>query len=1476
MDYRPGYGTQRPLPPQRAVSGSYALQQGLRKPPLPSRLNNVRSVSQPINVVDLTSDGAKVGPRNTAAFLHNNASVYSSPDVIDVDDVDSERPAKRAKIGSGHAVGTGKRAVTNPDGQGAAYRVVPGSPLPQLRKPSANANRNMPQKSRQTVVDRMARRARYTERVDDNGGRPQYALEPPLIATRQPQLKDKEGNVVKDKKGKDVPRKVLDFSPWHGQHPEDILNENVVKTGYYDKAPGVNSTESNSAKPMIWPNLSQKNNMGLQTLSYLFSSVMEKRQQQGKVTAAPSFRPPPRITVPDTKREAWLRDLANNEVPVRKQSRAIPHGIKGKALMEQCLAKNVPIPRAIWLAKCVGANELRQFRRKGVSGTAAASKESQWIREWTVSIEQFLESIISTCGQPDWQSKMDYAMKMATSFYAERILERDHYLDWIVSSFAQAKMERLPIWIILVQLYWKDITTFGRRGRQLAKGILERLHQITMENSRSNDALRDRLKRLVVVMAVTNRGCLILPKTWATYRYLLTPKTLHGQNANLDTPAQNISKRNNRLLLRTPRNTYCALLGLYAILDTVGFDVDVEKLTAICTMTIPNIYKLIPALMSWAGTAYRTATHRVYLTAKIIAHLNNQGHDTDGIIMDFLKSAKASSLSKGDVHAVITELVRTHCFSTGRFLQWLITSGLLFAGTEMSLATGLLPALPIDALPSHLLNTRQMLMRRLGQAVDESTTMNWLLARVDLSTGILHSQPDDFFAGLEALSGSSKLQFAQLVMSRANILAKEGALSVHCFCTLRDILRRCGDLVALSDFTQAAFNTNDTALLATVADTINMHAMTLAALGRLQQVLEGLVEQYRNLRSQQPLDRSFNLALVSLTRRFPEKASFVRLLENDLTICDQRISLAVCSPASDNLVSMQASNLDSDSDIDAVFASGNTMDEQLMHRVFTRIAKCAGAPASSNVQSPSKVCAWLNQLRAVDIGNFEILARNYIRACLKNAGDNTGPISVLCALVASGCTQLDTIADLALEAKTSSAACIATRLIVSKTLTNENLHAAEHYRFQVLQARYVAERADKVVPLAAGATEDPKCPVDDPGLVNLVLDYALSCYDLAVSTSIKVPLSPTYLSNCGRMTQNIFGLTHAVGEQNANMAAKSIIALADPLSIVQCSALLTFYAKVGTFKTEEGSAALQQAILQAIKDGCEVWPQLLESAGQETINGIYQWAKEQVLNSALRFDDSTSMDYDELQKILQILNVAHNAAKDENSGLIISGIAEKLKSLDAELSAQDANAAHDSKQHLQSLDILLHLAVLYSTSANSSNDSLQQNRCNLLASLCSLLVNPQLQSHQDKLEYIHDVASTIADNLPEQALAGLAKSATTGIARDARLASILGGTQSPDAWLALVSYLQPQPQISQQQRVLMKQAQVHGQSGRVPQPPVQQQHTGLLKMPVKVEDRPTRSVPFPLRSWEIIPDAAVSMGENDTSLSLSLFGARKC
>ncbi|KAI7973089.1 hypothetical protein EIK77_004366 [Talaromyces pinophilus] len=203
---------------------------------------------------------------------------------------------------------------------------------------------------------------------------------------------------------------VADYAPWSrtGNHPEDRLSDLNVKAGNFDRVPGPN-TNSDIQSHASKLSSQLKNHSSLQLLSSVFAAALEKRQINEKISSASTFKPPPRVTLTDNKREAWLRDLANSSVPLRRLSRTIPHGIRGKVLLDQCLGKGVPIGRAVWLAKCVGANEIRAFKRKGTSGSLSQGLETKWVREWTLSVQQFTAGVISACGKPDWRNKMTYA-----------------------------------------------------------------------------------------------------------------------------------------------------------------------------------------------------------------------------------------------------------------------------------------------------------------------------------------------------------------------------------------------------------------------------------------------------------------------------------------------------------------------------------------------------------------------------------------------------------------------------------------------------------------------------------------------------------------------------------------------------------------------------------------------------------------------------------------------------------------------------------------------------------------------------------------------------------------------------------------------------------------------------------------------------------------------------------------------------------
>lgn len=73
----------------------------------------------------------------------------------------------------------------------------------------------------------------------------------------------------------------------------------------------------------------------------------------------------------------------------------------------------IPTERAVWLAKCVGANEIRACKRKGgggggVAGSFAMGGEAKWVRDWTVFVEQFVDCIVVSCGEKDWKARIIY------------------------------------------------------------------------------------------------------------------------------------------------------------------------------------------------------------------------------------------------------------------------------------------------------------------------------------------------------------------------------------------------------------------------------------------------------------------------------------------------------------------------------------------------------------------------------------------------------------------------------------------------------------------------------------------------------------------------------------------------------------------------------------------------------------------------------------------------------------------------------------------------------------------------------------------------------------------------------------------------------------------------------------------------------------------------------------------------------------
>ena len=1420
--------------------GHYALSHpAAKRATLPPRLSAIRSVSQPANFIDLTSRTAGVERSNAAAYW-GNTEVVTSPDVIHLDDDFAEPPAKRVKTEGADLGGIPPEESDETD---EAHRIRPGSPLPSLPLMKAFGKRHASQRRNRFGIDPAARKA--------------HGIDPPSAATRVP-----------------APKKAADFAPWSGHHPEDVLNEEVVKNGYFDRVQGTNQTEFNSARATISSSLNQKNSQGLGLLSFLFTSVLDKKQTIGKCTAPSTFKPPPRVTVTDTKREAWLRDLANPEVPLRKQSRTIPHGIRGKLLMEQCSTKAIPLQRAVWLAKCVGANELRAFRRKGVSGSAAANGELKWVGEWTMHVEQFLDDVIVACGQKDWQQKMNYAVKLSAALYSEKLLDKSHYLDWIVSSLADAAIDRLPISIILAQLYWKEIIMYGRRGRRLAEALLEHLNGIVKRDLDGESPLKIRLQKLIAVLAVSNRGCLIIPRTWTKYKHLLASISVDDTTM---TPLKSIYKRNERLIeLKTKHasNTRSAVLDLYAELDAVKLAIDVEDLVERCLNYVPDTSQLVPALSDWASTPYRMGSARVYLVARIIAQLHNTNRDTDAAVLQYLGAIGDVSAGVEDrVHRLIVELVHLQAFSVGRYLQWLITSGVLSTGAKRSVATSIIAALPIIGLPLHVSNTRKTMMRRLGYAVDENSAR---------TTECLDSVTSDTeYFDKHGLTLSAQFSLCDRLCTRLDLAAKGSGMSLNEFCVTRRLIESCHDLRSLARLVRMATTTDNSALLATACETINLNAESLAAMGDLDGLIDGACEKYLATRSQQLLDRAYITSLVKLTERFPGKATLLKLLCNDLSICDQQSSVSVCSPASDSLTGMHASTLDTDEDLDAVFASGNTMDEQLMQRVFERVMRRASDSKPAGLEPVSRVCGWLSQLKVIDSGGaFEKLVRDYIDRGITGATDYHSWSPGIVHLVVSGCLSLSTVATTADQVKSTELASHMLPLFLSITPIDGALHPVEAYRFRLQQKSCMVEHAGSLLTLLRTACENPAFVATNPDVVDFAIRAGPSHKRVVADESC----SEVQCNNIGRLVSAIL-MRGCAGEQdNYELDVAGIMRLATPLSVNFCSGSLR-YLRNNTLWTEYDEEALGNEILDAFNNRSDIWPQLLESAGEAVNKRIHEWAQDRVLQSTTeRAPGELTTSSEDVQRFLSLLAISRQLTTLGDDTGNVNTITLRLKQFEEGLIefGGTSEGVHERQTHLlDRLRTTLQLATLDVSAPKEGIDTSLHAKIRMLGSMCSLIVHPGLQLHPDVLEHLIDVASALSDNLSEPALATVRQQFPNRLLSDRRISFILG--KDEDILHTCLTLASPIPPVgSQQQRLLNRQPSQHQQMPGRPAMPGSAQHQRVASGSVpgfwRQDSRmlpEMKTTPFAIRLWEIIPDAAPVMGGNDASLSLRMFGARK-
>lgn len=331
-----------------------------------------------------------------------------------------------------------------------------------------------------------------------------------------------------------------DFKVWRQTEEEDKIMKTHLQKGYME--PHFVKHEDQSGRQLITELLTRSNTQSqltpherdnkLHLMGQIFVDAMHKRRIFNGIKSKGVYKPPPRVTLTEHKKDAWLKKLANSQIPLQELSRAIPHGLRNKVLLEQCLNHQVPIPRAIWLIKCISTNEQRQLKRKTTNVSTMTLNANKWIVEWTEQITSFFESIIEGCfnfslPKEVWRFRLNYTIELVVNLYSDELMNQITFLTWITRYASQivnnahtfADLKPIAVHQMIIKLFWFKIIRYDYLTKELSETILLTLAK-TNQLPRPNkfDSLAMKITGIFQYLAkylfYYNSDIFILPSNW--------------------------------------------------------------------------------------------------------------------------------------------------------------------------------------------------------------------------------------------------------------------------------------------------------------------------------------------------------------------------------------------------------------------------------------------------------------------------------------------------------------------------------------------------------------------------------------------------------------------------------------------------------------------------------------------------------------------------------------------------------------------------------------------------------------------------------------------------------------------------------------------------------------------------------------------------------------------------------------------------
>ncbi|CCH46784.1 Mediator of RNA polymerase II transcription subunit 12 [Wickerhamomyces ciferrii] len=507
--------------------------------------------------------------------------------------------------------------------------------------------------------------------------------------------------------GSGVSHKYPDFQPWEHSPQEDNLAVNHLQKGFFE-TPYV-ANELLSARNIMHQLL--RSQSSLEALSSNLLEAIDVRSSNNKIGPS-SYKPPPRVTLTDQKRENWLKDLANNDVSLRKLARTIPHGVRNKSLLDQCVLKRIPINRAIWFVRCVGTNELRGLKRKG-----GANIEFNWIQEWTLQVVEYIEKLsleylkYENCANKEnnidmklWKAKLTYIIRFTANLYMEQLIDKETFKNWISRFFKNCKNFELPLSLTIIKIFWIDILKTDYLIKELTESLLIRYHLINsnkhvldskdlnITDQKLNEQIKNKLLKILqnLIIDSFNQSIdnFILPNSWNQLKSIIKSIIIKSNDNNYETSKKfdHISYRNESLMINYSLDSKEQENTLIQILDQNTLIYDFKLIIElIFNESWKNNLKL---LIHWSITKFRDGIERIYLIVEIFKNFKQfqkliSHKDIESEVLNIIFNLKnhLNMINFDQLFLLLNELSSsstTKFFKINIYVRKLISSGLTY------------------------------------------------------------------------------------------------------------------------------------------------------------------------------------------------------------------------------------------------------------------------------------------------------------------------------------------------------------------------------------------------------------------------------------------------------------------------------------------------------------------------------------------------------------------------------------------------------------------------------------------------------------------------------------------------------------------------------------------------------------------------------------------------------------------------------